>query len=83
MEEMIIEKLKSYYSIGSILIDLDLSHWGGYPRSSLRPNHEIWVVIDSVICSADLTLCLTSKYLYIRECKKYFQTLTEGMIIRG
>ena len=30
-----------------------------------------WAEVDSLIKNADLTLCLTSKYKYIREYKKY------------
>jgi len=32
----------------------------------------MWVQIDSIIENTDLALCLTSKYLYIRECGKYY-----------
>jgi len=31
----------------------------------------MWIQVDSIIERSDLLLCLTSKYVYIRECKKW------------
>jgi hypothetical protein len=36
-----------------------------------------WGRIDSLIRRDDLTLCLTFKHLYIRECKKWFERFEE------
>ena len=34
----------------------------------------LWVNVDLLIKEADLAMCLTSKYKYIRECKKYYES---------
>jgi len=34
---------------------------------------DMWAHIDSIIDNADLALCLTSKWLYVRECKMYYE----------
>lgn len=33
----------------------------------------VWYSIDDIIRCASLEMCLTSKYEYIRECKKWFE----------
>jgi hypothetical protein len=60
-----------------------LKQWHGRTWSYLHsgPDHlssslyEAWEKIDSLIKNADLALCLTSRYVYIRECKKALWSL--------
>ena len=62
------------YGQGSYL----LSIWYTIPRSLVAEGlSSTWTAIDSIIKNADLTICLTSKYLYIRECKKWFEKQTK------
>ena len=56
-----------------------LFHSGNVMMGVGFPERPAWalsrppVLIDSIIENADLTLCLTSKHRYIRECKKWFE----------
>ena len=43
----------------------------------------LWGRVDSLIKEADLTLCLTSRYRYIRECKKWFEWFENTLFERG
>lgn len=46
------------------------------PRRALMPDY--WFEVDRLIHEASLEMCLTSKYLYIRECKKWFVNKEKG-----
>ena len=75
MEEEIERILDESYVDWRLKPFLALNSWGEGPISvvySTSVHVSIWSRIDSIIKNADLALCLTSKYLYIRECRKYY-----------
>jgi len=77
-----IEQILSEYRLSPVL---RLGFWPGQPISvELGTTYnslvytKIFQQIDSIIENADLVLCLTSKYPYIRECKKYYEESEEA-----
>ena len=75
-----IEQILNEYQLSPVL---RLGFWSGQPNSvELRYNSlvytRIFQQIDSIIENADLVLCLTSKYEYVRECKKWYEESEEA-----
>jgi hypothetical protein len=85
MEEEIKSILRQLYELTyrrrglELGIQQRLSVWTEGPSSLLNTfgkdntYRASWQAVDSIIENADLALCLTSKHLYIRECKKWYE----------
>ena len=90
LEEKIVDALSTRYSTTRGDKNLLLHNWSGTPYEfrpweieddlpSIGEGPYVkclsWSTANSLIKEADLTLCLTSKFLYIRECKMYYERL--------
>ena len=93
MEEEIVKALRTLHLPSEAIEEL-MQHFSTLPYSVRRTEYHSAAVprvttselpgmialnkVDKIIKEASLEMCLTSKYLYIRECKKWYEEHKEA-----
>jgi hypothetical protein len=86
MEEEIEDALSVLQRGGTHFVENMMKGFSLYPESHYYQvcRHEIvlvdrkaWEEVDRIIKEASLEMCLTSKYEYVRECKKWYEANSE------